>query len=183
MVILFVGTMCSVGALDVQFPTPPGGYSWAAFEETKSAFLKPDGWFLKKTKNGDTWGYFITKEDIDKEGKFVTGLTVNIIPDIPRKKGMSAGQYALTFIKTAAESKEVVKQPWANEMGPFKAYGVVLLNRDEQQGDFVTHNLAIGNEETGTLYMIIYEGPAASWDATWKIGEPILQRFMIESEI
>jgi hypothetical protein len=184
--ILLVGAVCSVCGLEVELPPPPGGYTWAVFEETKSAFLKPDGWYVKETKQGSTLGYFITKEDIDQEGRFITGLTVFVMPDIARKQGMSADQYALTFIKTAAESKErkeVVKAPWAREMGPFKAYGVVLLNRDAEQGDFVTHNLMIGNEETGTVYMIIYEGPAASWDAAWKIGEQMLQCFMIESEI
>ncbi len=183
---LLVGAVCSVCGLEVELPPPPGGYTWEVFEETKSAFLKPDGWYVKETKHGSTLGYFITKEDIDQDGRFITGLTVYVMQDMARKQGMTAGQYALTFIKTAAESKEskkVIKAPWAREMGPFKMHGVVLLNRDAEQGDFVTHNLMIGNDETGTVYMIIFEGPAAFWDATWKIGEPMLQRFMIESEI
>ncbi len=174
---------CPVYALETSLPPAPEGYSWTVFEETKSAFLKPNGWFVKKMQKGETWGYFITKEDIEKSGKFITGLSVNIVPNIPKKKGMSPVQYANEYIQTAARSKEVRKEPWATEMGPFKAFGVVLLNKDPKQGDFITHNLAIGNEATGTFYTIIYEGPASSWDATWKVGEPMLQRFLIDSDI
>ncbi|MDR2244635.1 MAG: hypothetical protein LBE15_04400, partial [Burkholderiales bacterium] len=40
-----------------KMPPPPDGYSWERQAETKSAFLKPDGWFYKKTKQDKGWGY------------------------------------------------------------------------------------------------------------------------------
>lgn len=166
-----------------ELPPPPKGYSWVSCNETKSAFLKPVGWYFKKGKKGDTWGYFITKELIDKEGSFTTGLTVNIMPDIPRKKGMSPTEYAEAYIREGTKYRKVVKSPWQNDMGPFHAYGVVLHNTDNKGGDFITHELAIGNDTTGTMYQIIFEAPAASWKAAWQVGEPILQRFLIDSDI
>jgi len=33
------------------------------------------------------------------------------------------------------------------------------------------------------MYMIIFEAPASSWKSAWKIAEPILQRFLIDSDI
>ncbi len=51
-------------------------------------------------------------------------------------------------------------------MGPFQVYGVVLLNRDRQKGDFITHNLAIANDQTGTIYLLIFESPAKSREAS-----------------
>ena len=134
-------------------------------------------------KKGETRSYFITKENIDKTGEFITGLSVNIVSGIPKKKGMSPVKYAKEFIQSAAASRKVAKEPWSTDMGPFKAFGIVLLNRDLRRGDFVTYNLAIGNEATGTFYLIIFEGPASSWETAWKIGEPILQRFLIDSDV
>ena len=104
---IFLVISCSVYALVTKLPAPPVGYSWAVFEETKSAFLKPDGWFIKKMKKGETRSYFITKENIDKTGEFITGLSVNIVSGIPKKKGMSPVKYAKEFIQSAAASRKV----------------------------------------------------------------------------
>jgi hypothetical protein len=60
---------------------------------------------------------------------------------------------------------------------------VVLLNKDPQQGDYITHSLAIGNDTTGTFYLIVYESPASTWGAAREVGEPILKKFLIDSDI
>lgn len=146
-----------------ELPPAPKGYSWVRCDETKSAFLKPNGWFFKKGKKGDTWGY--------------------VISNIPRKKDMLPTEYAAAFIQTGINNRKVIKEPWQNDMGPFQAYGVVLQNTDNKGGDFITHELAIGNDTTGTMYMIIFEAPAASWKAAWQLGEPMLQRFLIDGDI
>lgn len=170
-------------AFTADLPPAPKGFSWVSFDETKSAFLKPDGWFSRKGKKGETWGYFITKENIDKTGKFNTGLTINIIPNIQKNKGLRATEYASAFIQEGVKSRKVIKEPWQKNMGPFQAFGVVLLNSDSKGGDFITHTLAIGNDTTGTMYVIIFEAPASSWNSAWKVGERMLQQFLIDSDI
>ncbi len=171
----------SAAALEI--PPPPDGYSWASCPEIKGAFLMPMGWYFKKEQQGDTLGYFITQENIDETGGFRTGVSVNVIPDIPRKKGMPASIYAAGYIRTAIAEREVFKKPWFSTMGPFNGHGVVLLNRDIQKGDYITHNLAISNDQTGTLYLITFESPAALWESTWPIAEPIFRRFVINDTI
>ena len=170
-------------ALAIERPPPVEGYQWAECPEILAAFLRPEGWHFKKVKQSDIWGYFITKENIDTEGSFVTGLTVFVKPNIPEKKGMIPSEYAAAYIQAGMETRKIVKKPWQRTMGPFEAFGVGLLNPDPDGGDFITHNLSIANDTTGTLYTIIFEGPAANWEATWKIGEPMLQRFFIDSDI
>jgi len=184
--ILTVFLLFSFGAstaFATELPAPPKGYTWARCVETKSAFLKPKGWHFKKQQKGDVWGYFISKENIDKTGSFKTGVSISVIPKIPAKKGMSANSYAKAFIDVAAKSRDTIRDPWTQNMGPFKGYGVVLLNRDENEGDFFTHNLAIGNEETGTVYIIVFESSAGTWDEDWMVAEPIFQRLWIDSDI
>jgi hypothetical protein len=183
--LLLLSAFLAMGAVSLatQLPIPPKGYAWVKCAETKSAFLKPDGWFFKKGKQGDIHGYFITKENIDQTGRFYTGLTVNIIPHIPKKKGMSPTQYAIAYIQSAAKARDVVKKQWSQDMGPFQTFGVVLRNRDSFSGDFITHNLAIGNDATGTFYLITFEAPASSWDSAWTLGEQMLRCFLIDSDI
>jgi hypothetical protein len=183
--LLFLAAFLAMGAVSLatELPIAPKGYAWVKCVETRSAFLKPDGWFFKKGKQGDIHGYFITKENIHETGRFYTGLTVNIIPHIPKKKGMSPTQYAIAYIQSAAKVRDVVKKQWSQDMGPFQAFGVVLRNKDSFAGDYITHNLAIGNDATGTCYLITFEAPASSWDSAWTLGEPMLQCFLIDSDI
>ena len=68
-------------------------------------------------------------------------------------------------------------------MGPFWQFGVRTRVSDPAGGDYVTHNLAIANQDTGTLYVIVFEGPAASWDSAWQQGEPMLKLFLLDSDI
>lgn len=183
LLVVLLSSLLFLPAFASDLPPAPKGFSWVSFDETKSAFLKPAGWFSKKGKKGETWGYFITKENIDKTGKFYTGLTIYIISNIHQKKGMAPTEYAAAFIQEGAKSRKVIKEPWRKDMGPFQSFGVVLLNKDDKDGDFITHNLAIGNDATGTVYIITFEAPASSWKTEWKMGEPMLQRFLIDSDI
>jgi Tfp pilus assembly protein PilF len=164
------------------FPAPSKGYNWVHCDETKSAFLKPDGWFFKKVK-GDrgAWGYFISMQDIDKEGAFITGLSVNVIPGVPSKT--HASDLAAAMDDEVARSSGVIKGPWHNNFGPFHQLGVEVIKSDVKNGDYVVHLLVIENDQTGTHYIITYEAPKASWESAWKIGEPILKKFLIDTDV
>lgn len=179
---LFLATFTNhLHALDL--PAPPKGFVWVEAIEIKGAFLKPTNWYFKKHKQGMTQGYFITKEDINKKGHFSTGATINVIPNIPSKTNMTPTEYAKAFIKKASASRQIIKEPWRHSMGPFNSYGVVLKNSDPKQGDYNTHNLVIGNDSTGTAYLVIYEAPSVNWRESWKIGEIILGKLYIDSDI
>jgi hypothetical protein len=58
----------TIAAIDV--PSPPPGFTWQEIPELKAAFLKPNGWFFKREEQKGTLAYFITKEDIGKNGQF-----------------------------------------------------------------------------------------------------------------
>jgi len=152
----------------------PKGYSWAKCPEIKGGFLKPDGWHFKKQKRGETHGFFITKENIDEESAFTTGLTVNVIPDIPKKKAMTPLAFA-NQLRAAAKKLAPLDSTWEREMGP--------RTQADPAGAFTTHNLYIANEKTGTLYMVIFEAPEADWKATWKTAEPMLKFLYIDDTI
>ena len=141
------------------------------------AFLKPTGWHYKHVEQKGQHACFITKEDIDAEGSFQTGLSVNMILLSHLKTGISASEYAKQFIRTATGEREPLKS-WSSTQGPFKAHGCVI--RDDSGGPPVfVYNLIIANDRTGTIYVVLYEAPEAEWEKAWKIGEPILKELII----
>ena len=180
-IVLMASFMTTVTAEDDSMPAPPKGYDWARCSEIKGAFLRPIGWHFRKDKRGETIGFFITKEDITKTGSFKTGLTVNVIPDIPKKKSMSPYDFARQVRETAKESSKLTKE-WNKDMGPFKSVGFVYDKKDDA-GNFTVHNLLIANNKTGTLYLVIFEAPSAEWTETWKIAEPMLKYLYIDDTI
>ncbi len=180
--VIFIATISPLSiALDL--PTPPTGFEWVEAPEIKGAFLKPNNWHFKKHKRGKIKGYFITQENIDEKGSFTTGVTINVIPDIPEKTNVTPTQFAAAFIKEASDSRKIIKAPWRRSMGPFNSFGVVLQNSDPVKGNYNTHNLVISNDQTGTAYMVLYEAPVINWETSWKTGEVILGKLFIDSDI
>ncbi|OGV72384.1 MAG: hypothetical protein A3K19_16305 [Lentisphaerae bacterium RIFOXYB12_FULL_65_16] len=171
----------SVHAEELQLPPPPKGYSWERCEEIKGAFLRPDGWNFLKSKKGDTQGYFITKEPAGEGKQFTTGLTVNVITDIPRKKSVTPYRYAQIFRESARKTEKFTSE-WDKAMGPFQSVGFVYIKTDKS-GSRTVHNLLIANDKTGTLYLVMFEAPADEWDAAWTTGEPILKLLYIDDTI
>ena len=169
-------------AFSLDLPAPPSGFDWVEAPEIKGAFLKPHGWYFKAHKQGEIQGYFIAKEDINQDGSFLTGMSVHVIPNIPQKQGISPTEFAFSFIRLATESREILKDPWSHDMGPFKSFGVVLINLDPQ-GNYNTHNLVIANDQTGTAYIVTYEAPTHTWKEAWGIGETMLGKLLIDSDI
>ena len=179
--LLAASCISTARADDAVMPPPPKGYTWAKCPEIKGAFLRPTGWHFKKGKRGDTLGIFITKEKIDRKGQFTTGLSINVIPGIPKKKSMTPYKFARQFRESARKSSTFTKE-WDKDLGPFKSVGFVYDKKDKA-GSYTVHNLLIANNKTGTLYLVMFEGPSAEWPETWKTGEPMLQYLYIDDEV
>jgi hypothetical protein len=181
MALLVVFNVSTSLAEDLDLPTPKKGYTWAKCSDIKGAFLQPDNWHFKKDKKGDTFGFFITKEEIGTNGQFTTGMSVNVIPNIPKKKAASPYDFACQYREAARQSVKFANE-WNKDLGPFKSVGFVF-NKDDKKGAFTVHTLLIANNKTGTLYLVLFEAPTAEWVETWKIAEPMLQLLYIDDSI
>ena len=166
---------------ELKLPTPPEGFKWARCPKIKGAFLCPNDWHFKKHQQGETLGFFITKEKITDKKQFMTGLTVNVMPKIPEKKSMTPYKFAELFRDNAKKINKIIKE-WDKDMGPFKSLGFVYTKKDKA-GDFTVHNLLIANNKTGTLYIVLFEAPTSEWEKTWKIAEPMLKYLYIDDTI
>ena len=165
----------TVTAQDV--PAPPPGFTWQKAPELKAAFLRPAGWFFKREEEKGTLAYFITKEDIAKNGQFQTGLTVNVF----HLKQDSAVARAKDLIDQLATEKKS-SEKWARDFGPFKEFGCRFEDTDPS-GTIVAQNLTIANPKTNTMYFFVFESPKSEWDGAWKIGKVIMDNLAIDDEI
>jgi len=167
---------------DDQLPPPPSGYTWQRLPTIKGALMKPDGWFFKSDKKGLTEGFFITMEDIDKSGSFQTGLTLNCVHDVPKTTGHIPSVYAKSLADAAAAKFEL-KDRSDLVQGPFRGVKFQYVSAPKDKESVTIYQLLIANDKTGTLYMVMLESPTKTWDQTWKTGEVILKKMLIDEGI
>jgi hypothetical protein len=167
----------SAGAQEPEFQVraPPPGFSWVFTPGTATALLRPDGWFLKTDTADDTIASFITRENLQERGEFVTGLTFNFVRGISKKNKTSAIKYAVAFVNTAGRTKDVLLEPWGNELAP-GLLGVGIRYR-ELRGDtaVVIQNYLIADDAGDSVRFFIFESPESDWDAMWKLGETMMK--------
>jgi hypothetical protein len=168
----------SAALLAEEMPPTPKGFSWKRLEAIKAAFLMPDGWHFKEEEKQGARGYFISQEDIDVAGSFETGLTINV-QTFKRDKAVAR---AAQVVAALSEANEVL-HTWTTEAGVLKGFGCRVRETEKGHPPLIMHALAIGNERTNTLYLLIFESPEASWDKAWAKGQVMLEKFLLDDEI
>lgn len=159
-----------------KLPSPPEGFTWQWSEEAKVAVLQPTNWHFKTDAKKETQGVFVTKEEIDPQKGFETGLTLNAIPNISKTAKMKASEYAKKFVAEATRDKskvlEVLPQKKA---GPAETCGC----RIKKDGS-VTHFFLIADDKNDKLYLFFFESPEKEWDEAWKLGEQMMKKLYID---
>lgn len=158
-------------------PSPPSGFAWQQIPEVKSALLRPEGWYFKQEEKGGIIGYFVTKQDIDTAGHFETGLTVNVFPRLGEGLAVERGKALID--RVAAEHGQ---KSWNQQVGQLQEFGCEVKDTDAS-GTEVMHALAVANTKTDTLYLLIFESPAAEWDASWPIGKEMMDAVKFDDGI
>lgn len=175
MVTVLAACQTAPGKHDGSKPDAPSGMSWYKANNGVGEFLRPNGWYIKEQSQNFTNSLFISKENIDTNGRFLTGLTVN-----------RYGDWSVSSKKTPSES--------AKEMaGKFASTGNVLLNRVMAGNGYVmyavrvasdnngvkttAHYLVAGMDQQNVLYMMVAESPTAEWEANVKYLGPMMDVF------
>ena len=61
-------------------PTAPDGFHWQPLPEIKARVLAPDDWFFLNEPHPNVNAYFVTKERIEGNSQFSTGLSIRREP-------------------------------------------------------------------------------------------------------
>lgn len=165
--------------LAAPLPEPPAGFSWQRLEEVKGAVLGPQGWHFKQQGGRPTLAYFITKENIDREGRYVTGLTIQAMrPPQPR----TAEELASALIDGAAQKKVLIRS-WKTAKGVFETYGWEFKNLSKDGSVTMAHGRIISNTKTKTFYWCLFESDEANWKEAWKTGEKMIETLMLADDV
>lgn len=154
-------------------PQAPDGFNWKYLPESSLAVLAPNNWNFKSEQDKTTKAYFITLENIDKDGSYKTGLSINVI----QGKSKNASQYAKGLAGTIMADKKVTKAGEVTERteGDLTFYEF-QYEASHPTYDGTVHNLIVANKATNTLYAIIFESPSDQWDEAWKIGQVMIEQ-------
>jgi len=162
----------------LELPAPPEGYSWKKLEGIKAAILMPSGWHYKKEP--EKAAYFLTKEDIEKEGRYKTGLTIQALQV---KEAGAAKEFAKSMIAVYSQKNNRLIRSWETTKGIYKNYGwqsKVSLPENEAT---IVYGLLITNTKTNTIYYCLYESYESTWEEAWKTGEKMIQTMILNDSM
>lgn len=179
--LLLQGSIVFAG-VPAHLPPAPKGYSWRWFESIKAGLLVPQGWFVKEDTKGGTRAFFITKESIEKGGRFRTGFSLNVVQNSPKKTGSPPSEYAKQLINKMVSTTQSSEVRPVGDGTYFKGYGGFFRSRPPKEEIVVQYMLVLGNDKTGTLYICAFESPEREWNTAWKLGSAIMDNLALETE-
>jgi hypothetical protein len=155
------------------FADAPTGYEWYVFEAGKSSCLRPLDWFAKTEVKGDTAALFLSKEDIDKEGEFKTGLTLNVMRGIQRKTGKLPTLYAEDYLHALLEKHPDATRVENPAQSGMLGIGAAYLDKKASPA-VVIYTFLLSDDESDILRIFILESPQEDWAQVWKTRQQML---------
>jgi len=182
--IALITTILSVTKVESKQPEAPNGYSWQSLDEVRAKVLVPKNWHFSKMSNRDLLVYRVTKEKLGKDDvPFLTGITINVTREVPKKTKVDPSVYAVKYIKDYIENVEVVEEPKIDEAGGMQRITcqvVKKLPNIDKEKLFRVRVTTLANDKTGTLYILIFGTPRDEWDGSYKIGKPMFNPIVLD---
>ncbi len=173
----------SKSANDTPLPKAPEGYRWERFKEVQSAFLCPTNWHRIDKAGASSHTYALSKDPVKTNDLFETGLTLQVVKGLEKKKGIAPSLTALKMGQAVLKSRDNKQLDMQDvSSGPFKAFFIRYRNAPPVANPIVIHQVYISNDKKDTLFVVTFEAPEPSWDEAWKIGEPMVKMFLIDDE-
>ncbi|MGE0332907.1 MAG: hypothetical protein AB7P37_19685 [Ramlibacter sp.] len=167
----------------IELPAAPAGMAWWRIEEIDVAVPVPDGW-KQHRKDGPSFRTFaFSDQPLDRNGLFERGLTVTLLwlPQLPAGSEAQATEIMLRGLAAQIQKSPDNKVLTGTLEEKSGKRVMVIRYRNAPSGipPIIVHTMFIGDPRTGLVYQIIYEGPEATWEDNWKIGEQILKRVYV----
>jgi hypothetical protein len=171
-------------AIKTQLPVPPSGFVWQLYKNV--VFLKPDKWNARERNEQIAdipyTTYAASPEDFSDTKQFEIGLTVQLIINPQRIRGIEAKKMALVYLKPFLDShkKEAVLILEQSTKGDFER--TFFRYRDAPSGlkPIIVHKLILANNVTDSVHIFTFESPADLWEENWaKYGTPIIGKLNV----
>jgi hypothetical protein len=146
---------------------PPKGYVWQEFKEVHAACLKPKRWHYSKVMRENHSIFRLTRDKVSANHAFLTGLSLHVFKDVPAVMDLMPSEQAEKYLSEYAMDKQTLEVFVPKYSGNMIQSGGTYKNRmyiKGKQRQFQIHITALANDNTGTLYMLVYACPAAQWE-------------------
>lgn len=170
------------GAPPRALPAPPPGFRWERVPAIKAAFPCPDGWFFTGRHLEDSYACAISRENVAKSGTLSTGFTVQVITGVLAKTGKSAAAYAAARLEAiGAQPENTIRFRRDMERGLLKGEAVEYRSAPVVAAPSIGHLAVITNEQTDTLYVLVFEAPETAWEQEWQVhGDVIMHQMLLD---
>lgn len=160
----------------------PAGWTWQVLPEIKAAMPLPTGWFYKVTGEKGTPTYYLTPEATDDNDEFQAGLSLQVVRKAKAKTGRPAADYAeLLLMRTGFGPGQQQLEKNASVEGTFYKRTVRYRDAPPEAAARVVFQLALANAKTDTLYLLTFEAPEQDWPAAWRVGEKMIQGWVLDA--
>ncbi|MCF7973743.1 MAG: hypothetical protein K9N55_08000 [Phycisphaerae bacterium] len=144
----------------------PKGYVWQEFKEVHAACLKPKNWHYSDVMRENHSIFRLTRERVSANQEFLTGLTLHVFKDVPNVTNIKPSELAEKYLSEYAMSKQTVEVFVPKHSGNMIQSGGTYQGKLFVRGKsrvFKIHITALANDNTGTLYLLVYACPANQW--------------------
>lgn len=183
LLLLLAATFLLAGHLAAEPPPPaPEGFAWVSCKPMQGTFLKPRGWHVLEEEKGGTLACFITREKIVPPGGFDTGVTINLIKDVPAKTNLRPSDYAARYIQVLEQKYALLKKVGSTR-GAFDHLAVEFISQDGGAAPIHMWHILVANNRTGSLHLVVAEAPASLWAEQGPTLETIVSTLGLDDAI
>ncbi|RPJ56107.1 MAG: hypothetical protein EHM12_10805 [Dehalococcoidia bacterium] len=165
-------------AYGATIPPAPTGYEWGKFRDANCSFLVPKGWYVLQKIREEVPEVYITKENMEKSGRYDTGVIIQGLKK-DKLKGLSIDDIIKRYESRLNNSGEILAQTKSNE-GSFSTKSFLTLLKKDGVPVLMMHLSLIVNQKTETLYTIRFDTPPDSWDKQWPTVELIIHKIILD---
>ncbi len=144
------------------------------------SFDAPSDWYKQEESQPGTEVCFVSKESLETNTQFSTGLSINRVSDVRDRSGETASEYAKDMIDRIAD--KYTGTAMQDDVNGYKVYSTVV-NVDDQITPIRVRYVAFGSDVSDEAYLIWFESPQTKWDDMWSTaGQTIFATFELGGE-
>jgi hypothetical protein len=181
LILFFVTALFCQQSFAQDLPTAPDGFSWSSCTSMKGFFLLPKGWNFLEEQKGDTSACFISKEKINGSTGFKTGISINLLRNIPKKMNRQPSVFAQQFLLVIEKKYKAIKKA-SDVKGPF-TYFIMEYIKDDSSPQTHVWNMLISNDKTGSVHLVTAESPSNLWTQNWPVLNVIVSMLGVDDEV
>ena len=191
-------------------PAPPSGFTWHPFKEAQITVLRPEGWHVHQVMDDRIRAGWqpqtalaftgsVSKECIQTEGRFTTGLTLNVFrgtkeglrqhnpdshPDLPVVLPLAS---MLPNLPSDPRFQVLYLDPCVQRTAGSRLIRVQFrqlapaIPNISWHGPLIIQRFIIEFDQGPDVYLLTFESPESTWDESWKIGKQMLTNLVFSS--